>query len=65
MAISNSIPPFIIIIIFPAHEAFVTRTRNSDFGRHSPIGGRVRCREYVPIKKDTLGQVVAQFTITC
>ena len=23
------------------------------------------CRKYVPIKKDTLGQVVAQFTMTC
>ena len=27
------------------------RTRNSDLGGHSPGGGRVRCREYVPIKK--------------
>ena len=41
------------------------RTRNSDLGRRSPGGGRVRSREYVPIKKDTLGQVVTQFTINC
>ena len=27
------------------------RTQNSDSGRHSPGGGRVRCREYAPIKK--------------
>ena len=27
------------------------RTRNSDLGRRSPRGGRVRCREYVPVKK--------------
>ena len=50
---------FIIIIIFPVHEAYVTRTRNSDLGRRSPGGGRVRCT----YKKDTLGQVVAQFTM--
>ena len=43
----------------------VTRARNSDLGRRSPGGGHVRCREYVPIKKDTLGQVVAQFIMTC
>ena len=54
-----------IIIIFSAYEAYVTRTYNSDLGRRSPGGGRVRCREYVPLKKDTLGQVVVQFTITC
>ena len=41
------------------------RTHNSDLGRRSPGGGRVRWREYAPIKKDTLGQVVAQFTMTC
>ena len=40
------------------------RTRKSDLGRRNPGGGRVRCREYVPIKKDTLGQVVAQFAMT-
>ena len=36
---------------FPAHEAYVMRTPNSDLGRRSPGGGRVGCREYVPIKK--------------
>ena len=41
------------------------RTHKSDLGRGGPGGVRVRCREYVPIEKDTLGQVVAQFTITC
>ena len=41
------------------------RTHNSDLGRRSPGDGRVLCREYVPIKKDTLGQVVVQFTLTC
>ena len=46
-----SILPFIIIIIFPAHEDYVMRTRNSDLGRRSPGGGRVRCREYVAIKR--------------
>ena len=39
------------IIIFPDHGAYVMRTRNSDLGRRSPAGGRVRCREYVHIKK--------------
>ena len=34
------------MIIFPAHEAYVTRTHNSDLG-----GGRLLCREYVLIKK--------------
>ena len=53
------------IIIFPAHEAYVMRTHNSDLGRRSPGGGIDRCKEYVPIKKDTLGQVVTQFTIIC
>ena len=36
---------------FPAYEAYATRIRNSDLRRRSPGGGRVRCREYVPIKK--------------
>ena len=67
MVISNniSIPPFIIIIIFPTNEAYIMKTRNSDLGRRSPGGGRVRCKESVPLKKDTLGQVIAKFTITC
>ena len=54
MVISNIIliPPFKnYIIIFPAHEAYVTRTHDSDLGRRSPGGNRVRCREYVPIKR--------------
>ena len=36
------------IIMYPAHEAYVMRTRDSDLERRSPGGGRVLCREYVP-----------------
>ena len=44
-----SLPPFKnYIIIFPAPEAYIMRTYNSDLGRRSPGGGRVLCREYVP-----------------
>ena len=45
----TSIPPFKnYIIIYPAHEVYVMRTRNSDLGRRSPGSGRVLCRDYVP-----------------
>ena len=59
---NNNIYIYIYIYIY---EAYVTRTSNSDLGRRTPGSGRVRCREYVPIKKDTLGQVIAQFIMTC
>ena len=41
----TSIPPFKNhIIIYPAHEAYVMRTRNSDLGRRSPGGDRALCK---------------------
>ena len=38
------------IYIFPAREAYVMWTHNSDVGRRSPEGSRVLCWECVPIR---------------
>ena len=52
---------------FTPHISYAELTSHKFYlGRRSPGGGRVPYREYVPIKKkETLGQVVAQFTMTC